>query len=140
NTWLSSTRTIRIGSGTGTGSRLLGGEQQRIVRLTARVHVELELRVVLLQPREHAVERSEEHTSELQSPYDLVCRLLLEKKSRPVQRVVEDREAEHPLLRWETGSRLRPGRSRVGAAVDGGGAVDQVDRRRVLRVRRHRLG
>src|SRR5437867_8920808 len=31
--------------------------------------------------------RSEEHTSELQSPYDLVCRLLLEKKkythSRP---------------------------------------------------------
>src|SRR5437867_5127947 len=27
-----------------------------------------------------AVPRSEEHTSELQSPYDLVCRLLLEKK------------------------------------------------------------
>src|SRR5437867_2381292 len=26
--------------------------------------------------------RSEEHTSELQSPYDLVCRLLLEKKNR----------------------------------------------------------
>src|SRR5438094_5084757 len=26
------------------------------------------------------VARSEEHTSELQSPYDLVCRLLLEKK------------------------------------------------------------
>src|SRR5437867_8635465 len=26
------------------------------------------------------LERSEEHTSELQSPYDLVCRLLLEKK------------------------------------------------------------
>src|SRR5437867_9966029 len=25
---------------------------------------------------------SEEHTSELQSPYDLVCRLLLEKKNR----------------------------------------------------------
>src|SRR5207248_11633670 len=25
--------------------------------------------------------RSEEHTSELQSPYDLVCRLLLEKKN-----------------------------------------------------------
>src|SRR5437867_5433863 len=28
--------------------------------------------------------RSEEHTSELQSPYDLVCRLLLEKKHDPV--------------------------------------------------------
>src|SRR5437867_7901420 len=27
-------------------------------------------------------ERSEEHTSELQSPYDLVCRLLLEKKNK----------------------------------------------------------
>src|SRR5207248_10621326 len=26
--------------------------------------------------------RSEEHTSELQSPYDIVCRLLLEKKNR----------------------------------------------------------
>src|SRR5438876_9273630 len=28
-------------------------------------------------------ERSEEHTSELQSPVHLVCRLLLEKKNRP---------------------------------------------------------
>src|SRR5437867_9936920 len=28
----------------------------------------------------HISVRSEEHTSELQSPYDLVCRLLLEKK------------------------------------------------------------
>src|SRR5207248_5749099 len=30
--------------------------------------------------------RSEEHTSELQSPYDLVCRLLLEKKKNKIQR------------------------------------------------------
>src|SRR5207248_6779904 len=29
--------------------------------------------------------RSEEHTSELQSPYDLVCRLLLEKKKSHVR-------------------------------------------------------
>src|SRR5437867_7442688 len=29
--------------------------------------------------------RSEEHTSELQSPYDLVCRLLLEKKKKKTQ-------------------------------------------------------
>src|SRR5207248_10236114 len=28
------------------------------------------------------INRSEEHTSELQSPYDLVCRLLLEKKKK----------------------------------------------------------
>src|SRR5207248_7574067 len=32
-------------------------------------------------------ERSEEHTSELQSPYDLVCRLLLEKKKKKTQRI-----------------------------------------------------
>src|SRR5437867_10087773 len=30
--------------------------------------------------------RSEEHTSELQSPYDLVCRLLLEKKKKVKKR------------------------------------------------------
>src|SRR5438094_2620573 len=33
-----------------------------------------------LRGRRRAPPRSEEHTSELQSPYDLVCRLLLEKK------------------------------------------------------------
>src|SRR2546426_9345141 len=32
-----------------------------------------------------AVERSEEHTSELQSPCNLVCRLLLEKKKQYIQ-------------------------------------------------------
>src|SRR5256885_9891332 len=31
-------------------------------------------------------ERSEEHTSELQSPCNLVCRLLLEKKNKPLRR------------------------------------------------------
>src|SRR5207248_11698058 len=31
------------------------------------------------------IRRSEEHTSELQSPYDLVCRLLLEKKKNKTQ-------------------------------------------------------
>src|ERR1039457_7405932 len=43
---------------------------------------------------EHAVstERSEEHTSELQSPCNLVCRLLLEKKTnrqRPKARTLQ---------------------------------------------------
>src|SRR5207248_10270558 len=33
------------------------------------------------QPRAWKDPRSEEHTSELQSPYELVCRLLLEKKN-----------------------------------------------------------
>src|SRR5437867_7938256 len=35
--------------------------------------------------RLHRKPRSEEHTSELQSPYDLVCRLLLEKKKQTNQ-------------------------------------------------------
>src|SRR5438876_4087361 len=34
--------------------------------------------------RGHIVERSEEHTSELQSPVHLVCRLLLEKKKSTI--------------------------------------------------------
>src|SRR5256885_11617561 len=34
---------------------------------------------------ETPAKRSEEHTSELQSPCNLVCRLLLEKKKRPLQ-------------------------------------------------------
>src|SRR5438094_5347646 len=46
-------------------------------------HVGLEqalVRVVEERDERCVLERSEEHTSELQSPYDLVCRLLLEKK------------------------------------------------------------
>src|SRR5437867_8821191 len=35
-----------------------------------------------LQALARGLGRSEEHTSELQSPYDLVCRLLLEKKKK----------------------------------------------------------
>src|SRR2546426_6319652 len=34
--------------------------------------------------RARPVERSEEHTSELQSPCNLVCRLLLEKKKKQI--------------------------------------------------------
>src|SRR5256885_10671631 len=34
--------------------------------------------------------RSEEHTSELQSPCNLVCRLLLEKKKKNTQRTIEE--------------------------------------------------
>src|SRR5438067_7542555 len=41
--------------------------------------------------RQNAAPRSEEHTSELQSRFDLVCRLLLEKKN--------NREKAHPRLR-----------------------------------------
>src|SRR4051794_41476675 len=38
--------------------------------------------------RKIAVGRSEEHTSELQSPVHLVCRLLLEKKKNTKQRIL----------------------------------------------------
>src|SRR5437867_9559307 len=42
----------------------------------------------LLHSAEGSVPRSEEHTSELQSPYDLVCRLLLEKKKKKVTKLI----------------------------------------------------
>src|SRR5256885_9921460 len=43
-------------------------------------------------PQGHGVRRSEEHTSELQSPCNLVCRLLLEKKQ--TTRSAADRTTE----------------------------------------------
>src|SRR5437879_10949080 len=39
--------------------------------------------------------RSEEHTSELQSPMYLVCRLLLEKKKKHITRKLELQHAAH---------------------------------------------
>src|SRR5207248_3812988 len=48
--------------------------------------------------------RSEEHTSELQSPYDLVCRLLLEKKKSGDGRTVD---RWHPLDPRARGRHLR---------------------------------
>src|SRR5690348_17523108 len=56
-----------------------GGEHADLRRIVLRGHVrdvEAERRVV----RDRR--RSEEHTSELQSPVHLVCRLLLEKKKK----------------------------------------------------------
>src|SRR5437867_7760983 len=50
--------------------------------------------------------RSEEHTSELQSPYDLVCRLLLEKKKTNIKIVdcVACQRSERPHPRLDTSS------------------------------------
>src|SRR5260221_8429409 len=52
------------------------------------------------QPPRHAGpgDRSEEHTSELQSHSDIVCRLLLEKKKRkrPYRKQLQARDAEQP--------------------------------------------
>src|SRR5437667_5418937 len=44
-----------------------------------------EFRAWLQTDAEHGTPRSEEHTSELQSHHDLVCRLLLEKKKKHKQ-------------------------------------------------------
>src|SRR5437867_10093908 len=50
---------------------------------TSPGQVPLQLATVSIGPRwVKSPWRSEEHTSELQSPYDLVCRLLLEKKKK----------------------------------------------------------
>src|SRR2546426_2688608 len=46
---------------------------------------------------ERLVERSEEHTSELQSPCNLVCRLLLEKKKKNHKRPFSPRKAPSQL-------------------------------------------
>src|SRR5689334_24506059 len=43
-------------------------------------------RVIAGHQHEHDRARSEEHTSELQSQFHLVCRLLLEKKKKPLTR------------------------------------------------------
>src|SRR5260221_9741310 len=45
-----------------------------------------------------AAVRSEEHTSELQSHSDLVCRLLLEKKKRKKDQRVSYRKSPHPRV------------------------------------------
>src|SRR6266513_3294328 len=45
------------------------------------------------EPEMHRFGRSEEHTSELQSRFDIVCRLLLEKKKKKeIMRVEEKRK------------------------------------------------
>src|SRR2546421_1609216 len=44
--------------------------------------------------------RSEEHTSELQSRSDLVCRLLLEKKKKNEQSCASDFTHHHDTIKW----------------------------------------
>src|SRR5437667_6675301 len=42
--------------------------------------------------------RSEEHTSELQSHHDLVCRLLLEKKNNKISRNLKEKQDKNEYL------------------------------------------
>src|SRR5206468_12826559 len=55
---------------------------EQLIRPTYLVDPEVELRPTRNQIDDLLNERSEEHTSELQSRSDLVCRLLLEKKKK----------------------------------------------------------
>src|SRR5256885_11881466 len=56
---------------------LATGDQQALRGLYERMH-----RIVFTLVMRICANRSEEHTSELQSPCNLVCRLLLEKKKK----------------------------------------------------------
>src|SRR3989475_4447789 len=65
-----------------------------VEELAARLAKGEPVQVLDARPRHHISRRSEEHTSELQSQSNLVCRLLLEKKknqtqSSPTQRLQE---------------------------------------------------
>src|SRR2546426_5536387 len=61
------------------GGRLFDVELLRLNAGIFVLHVVLYAMFVVVPPL-----RSEEHTSELQSPCNLVCRLLLEKKKKPI--------------------------------------------------------
>src|SRR5260370_16908025 len=67
--------------------RSLGGPRPGGVHVAFILGDTVEHREILIQPHEaltlhRRFERSEEHTSELQSHLNLVCRLLLEKKKK----------------------------------------------------------
>src|SRR5437773_9674306 len=55
--------------------------QEGVLFLSARASTALSSCQQGTAPKENPEERSEEHTSELQSHHELVCRLLLEKKN-----------------------------------------------------------
>src|SRR4029077_5779595 len=68
---------------------------------------------------DHLNNRSEEHTSELQSHLHLVCRLLLEKSNHPANAA---RDNARPAGPGRAGARSR-GRARLGARRPGGGGA-----------------
>src|SRR5438093_3252609 len=55
-----------------------------------------------------AVSRSEEHTSELQSLTNLVCRLLLEKKKKKTKKTPRDNQINNTNTNSETTPELKP--------------------------------
>src|SRR2546430_10517431 len=65
----------------------LASARAQIIRAVDRNRAELEHRLHEIR-RQRTVVRSEEHTSELQSQSNLVCRLLLEKKKQHIPRLL----------------------------------------------------
>src|SRR5437588_4619868 len=58
------------------------GEPRKILRVTLPLGMQLQPGTRIAVDTGNPIDRSEEHTSELQSHSDLVCRLLLEKKKK----------------------------------------------------------
>src|SRR5438132_10302616 len=65
-------------------------EELGIVQLLQDAKFLVARKARLVAARLHALLRSEEHTSELQSHSDLVCRLLLEKKKKKLKNIYID--------------------------------------------------
>src|ERR1039457_909269 len=78
------------------------------------------MRLITVMVENTANTRSEEHTSELQSPCNLVCRLLLEKKTtkKNRDRLVFSHDRRHP----DNGKVRYLDRSTEGKCSRGGGA------------------
>src|SRR2546427_3528886 len=71
---------------------------------------DLDIRIKEMERHAHAGDRSEEHTSELQSQSNLVCRLLLEKKKKKQNKArhtdLHTKSEEHAIR--NLGCRPRP--------------------------------
>src|SRR5437763_12108194 len=65
------------------------------------MHLVIEVRQLVLERpgADHELPRSEEHTSELQSPMYLVCRLLLEKKKNKIIHLSCARRSKQQITR-----------------------------------------
>src|SRR2546421_8528831 len=70
-------------------------EAPRVARDQARGAGRLDVLELLREDLGGHLRRSEEHTSELQSRSDLVCRLLLEKKKKKEYRVTDTTSRRH---------------------------------------------
>src|SRR5438034_2051384 len=87
--WMSGLFVVAALGGTGCGYNTIQTYDEQVSAAEAQIKVQLQRRADLVPNLVETVkgyakqeQRSEEHTSELQSHSDLVCRLLLEKKKK----------------------------------------------------------